>query len=245
MIFVVVNKDVYYSRYKSKVSITEEAIKNPYIIEFQGDKTFEQKFRGWNGTLEYTMIRFSNQGNQDAVGLITVNVLDMDGNVLVSKSRDVSTIMTTKPCRIKFPKDERVTLSDKNTYILQVIAQGVNNPQGFGIFTYKEKGDLYGTLTDDGKEIEGRLGATFFYSFYNKKAVRDMYLLFIFALIVVLIPFDKLDKWIGNKLTDKKWAQYIDTNKIVTRIIFFEKSRKLKKFLYTLSSEVFIKSRPR
>ena len=221
MIFVVVNKDVYYSRYKSKVSIPAEAVANPIVVAFQGDKVFEQEFRGWNGTLEYTMIRFSNQGNQSATGLITVNIMDADRNVLVTASRDVSTIMTTKPCKFRFDEGDKVTLSDTNNYIMQIIATGVNNPQGFGIFTYMEKGDLYGTLTDDGNPIEGRLGATYFYSYYNTKAVRDMYIFFILAVIFILLPFDKFDVAIKKKWNGKKWADNIDTNKIMTRIFFF------------------------
>lgn len=221
MIFVVVNKDVYYSRYKSKVSIPSEAVANPIVISFQGDKVFEQEFQGWNGVLEYTMIRFSNQGNQSAEGRITVNILDSDRNVLATTGRDVSTIMTTKPSRLSFEEEEQVTLSDSNTYIMQVIASGVSNPQGFGIFTYQEKGELYGTLTDDGNPVEGRLGATFFYSYYNVKAVRDMFIFFILAIIFILLPFDKIDETVKSKYSAKKWSESFDSNKIMTRIFFF------------------------
>ena len=221
MIFVVVNKDVYYSRHKSKVSISSEAVANPIVVSFQGDKVFEQEFRGWNGQLKYSMIRFSNQGNQSATGLITVNILDKDRNVLTTSSRDVSTIMTTKQCKFEYDKDIDVTLSNQEMYIMQVIATGVNNPQGFGIFTYPQKGNLYGTLTEDGTPIEGRLGATFFYSYYNFRAVRDMYIFFILAILFICIPFGKIDEFIRNKFSGKTWAEKIDTNKIVTRIFFF------------------------
>ena len=221
MIFVVVNKNVYYSRYKSKVSIPAEAVANPIVVTFEGDKTIEQEFRGWDGTLEYTMIRFSNQGNQEAVGTITVNILDSDRNILTSTSRDASTIMTTKPCKFSFPEDGKITLSDDNVYIMQIIASDVHNPQGFGIFTYTEKGELYGTLLDDGNPIEGRLGATYFYSYYNMKAVRDMYIFFIIAIIFIFIPFDKIDELIKRRWNGRKWVDNIDTNKLMTRIFFF------------------------
>ena len=221
MVFVIVNKDVYYSRHKESVPMPAEDVANPTVITFDGDKIFEQEFKGWDGTLEYSMIRFSNQGNQDAVGTITVNILDEDRNLLVSTVRDVSGIKTTKQCRFQFPKDQLILFSDDNNYIMQVVAEGVYNPQGFGIFTYMDKGEIYGNLTDDGKSVEGRLGATFFYSYYNYAAVRDMYIFFIFAIIFILFPFDKLDEIIKEKWKDKSWAENIDTNKIMTRVFFF------------------------
>ena len=221
MIFVVINRGAYYSKHKSGVPMDPEDVANPIVIPFDGDKTFEQEFTGWDGTLLYTMIRFSNQGNQDAVGVITVNILDEDRKLLTSAERDVSTIMTTKKCKFKFPKETQVVLSDDKMYIMQVIATGVHNPQGFGIFTYLDKGELFGTLTDDGNPVEGRLGATYSYSYYNLVAIRDMYIVFILAIIFILFPFDKLDERIRTRWSDKKWAENIDTNKIMTRILFF------------------------
>jgi phosphoglycerol transferase MdoB-like AlkP superfamily enzyme len=216
MVFVIANKGVYYSVHKDKVSIPAEVVANPIVVSFDGDKVFEQEFKGWDGTLEHTLIRFSNQGNQDATGVITVNVLDSDRNLLATSSREMSTIMTTKPCKFKFEEENRKLLSDDNSYILQVVASGVHNSQGTGIFTYEEKGELYGTLTDDGTPIDGRLGATFFYSYYNYGAVVHMYMFFVLAIIFIFFPFAKLDKVIKDK-RDKE----VDTNKIMTRIFFF------------------------
>ena len=221
MIFVVENMHVYYSKHKNGVPMEPEAVANPTVISFDGNKTFEQEFTGWNGRLEHVMIRFSNQGNQDATGIVTINILDDNGNLLASTFREAATIMTTKPCKFKFPEDQAVEMSDKNTYIMQVVTDDVHNPQGFGIFTYMEKGEIFGELTDDGKAAEGRIGASFYYSFYNYKAIRDMYIFFIFAIVFILFPFDKLDERLKNKYKDKKWAENIDTNKIMTRILFF------------------------
>lgn len=221
MIFVIANKDVYYSKHKSKVSISAEAVADPIVVSFQGDKVFEQEFRGWNGKLEYTMIRFSNQGNQSATGYITVNILDKDRNLLLTTGRDVSSIMTTKPCKFPFEDNTIGNFSNTEMYIMQIVATGINNPQGFGIFTYPQKGELYGILTDDGNPIEGRLGATYFYSYYNTKAIRDMYIFFILAIIFILIPFDAIDNRVKKLWSGKKWTEKFDSNKIMTRIFFF------------------------
>ena len=221
MVVVVANKDVYYSTHKSKVSIPAEAVADPIVINFQGDKIFEQEFRSWNGVMEYTLIRFSNQGNQSAEGVITVNILDSDRNVLLSTGREVSSIMTTKPCKFSFEECEPVTFSNSKNYIMQIVASGVNNPQGFGIFTYPQKGTLYGMLTDDGNPVEERLGATYFYSYYNVRAVRDMFIFFVLAIIFIFIPFEKIDELVKQKYADKKWTENFDSNKIMTRIFFF------------------------
>ena len=51
MIFVLVNKGVYYSQHTDRVKLSKEQMTSPDVVEFEGDKTFEQEFRGWNGTL--------------------------------------------------------------------------------------------------------------------------------------------------------------------------------------------------
>lgn len=213
MIFVFINKGVYYSEYKDSVSITPESLANPIMMEFQGSKTFEQEFRGWNGELRRIGMRFENQGNQDATGTALFNILDSNGTVLASSLKQLSELRTTKKSRIAFA--EPVQLSSKEHYTLQVVITDANNPQGFGLFTYREKGDLFGNLLVDGQVVEERLATNFYYNYYNMKAVFDMYVLFILALVFVFIPFAKIDRFV-----EKKWNRKIDSNLIMSRIFF-------------------------
>jgi phosphoglycerol transferase MdoB-like AlkP superfamily enzyme len=214
MVFVLVNKDVYYSEHESRIKITQESLENPVIVEFQGNKKFEQEFNGWNGELKSIGMRFSNQGNQAATGVVTFNILDQDGNVLQTTQKNVSNIRTTKKTSIRF--EEPAQLSKDSTYTLQVIVEDASNPQGFGVLTYPEKGELFGQLFVDGQAVEERLGVNFYYNYYNMKAVRDMYILFILALIFICIPFGKVDKWIEGK-----YGVVLDCNKIISRFFFF------------------------
>lgn len=213
MIFVLVNKGVYYSQHTDRVKLSKEQMASPDVVEFEGDKTFEQEFRGWNGTLTSISLRFSNQGNQAASGNVTLNVLDQNGKVLCSTEKPVSSVRTTK--RSNFQFEEPVVLSHDQQYVLQVVVKDAHNEQGFGLLIYPEKKDLFGTLKADGKEIADRLGATFYYSYYNMGAVRHMYAFFILALLFICIPFGRLDDAI-----EKKWGKKVDTNRLVSRLFF-------------------------
>lgn len=214
MIFVLVNKGVYYSDHEARVEISKKNLLNPVVVEFEGDKVFEQQFRGWDGSLDQIAMRFSNQGNQAATGTVTLHVLDADGRLLQASEKSLSKIRTTKPVYFRF--DDPVTFSKNNWYTLRVIVEDAHNPQGFGLFTYPQKGKLFGQLTVDGEENENRLGATFSYHYYNMAAVRDMYVFFLLALIFIVFPFSKADK-----LVRKTCKLEIDTSKLVSRLFFF------------------------
>ena len=214
MIFVLANKGVYYSDHVSSVKIPKTSLNNPVIVEFQGDKIFEQEFMGWNGALNVVTLRFENQGNQAAGGSVVLNILDENGTLLQSTEKKISKIKTTRPSIFSF-EDPR-QLSKDHRYILQVVIRDASNPQGFGVLTYPEKKKLFGTLKEDGIELETRLGATFEYHYYNMGAVYHMYIFFLFALVFTLLPFARVDSYV-----ERKWNQRIDCNRMVSRIFFF------------------------
>lgn len=213
MIFVVANSPVYYSDHTSFVKISKTELENPIIIEFEGNKIFEQEFMGWDGELRNISLRFSNQGNQAAEGVVTLNILDSDGQLLQTTHKNIAKIKTTKPSYFKF--EEPAKLSDEKQYILQMVVEGARNEQGFGVLTFGKKGTLFGDLKEDGRLLENRLGASFEYHYYNVRAVVDMYILFFLALVFVCIPFHRLDGWI-----EKKWNKTVDMNKLVSRLFF-------------------------
>ena len=213
ILFVLLNKGVYYSDHTARVKIPKESLENPFIVSFEGDKIFEQQFKGWNGSLTRLTMRFDNQGNQSAEGMVTLNILDEEGNVLQSMQKEVKKIRTTKGTNFSF--EEPAQLSEDKWYTLQVVVDGAKNAQGFGVLTYAEKGELFGQLKEDGKDIDNRLGVTFNYNYYNMGAVWHMFIFFAMALIFIFIPFSKVDAFV-----DKKWNKKIDTNQIISRLFF-------------------------
>ncbi len=214
MVFIMMNREVYYSEYKDKIARSELEVQTADIIEFKGDKEFKQEFYGWDGELRRIQIRFSNQGNHSASGTVTLNVLDEQGNVIQTTSKDISSVKTTK--FTKFDFSEPKELEEGKLYVLQVVIDDAENPQGFGILTFINRGNLFGQLSEDGKNIDNCLGAVFLYKYYNIGAIIHMYMFLFLALIFIFIPFSKVDQ-----LVKQKWDKDVDSNKIVSRIFFF------------------------
>lgn len=210
--FVLSNRDVYYSLHSSFVPLEEELQENEAIIRFSGNMTFEQEFTGWNGTLEMCRIRFSNQGRDLSSGSVTVNILDTDGNTLQSAQKPLTQVARRTSFIFEDPKE----LSRNKTYVMQAVIRDARNPQGFGICTYTDKGELFGQLTQDGAPVDNRLRASFGYCFYNIRAMEDMFILLGLALLFVFIPFERIDRFI-EKRTGKK----LDTNILMSRIFLF------------------------
>ena len=210
--FVLSNRDVYYSLHSSFVPLEEELQENEAIIRFSGNMTFEQEFTGWNGTLEMCRIRFSNQGRDLSSGSVTVNILDTDGNTLQSAQKPLTQVARRTSFIFEDPKE----LSRNKTYVMQAVIRDARNPQGFGICTYIDKGELFGQLTQDGAPVDNRLRASFGYRFYNIRAMADMFILLGLALLFVFIPFERIDRFI-EKRTGKK----LDTNILMSRIFLF------------------------
>ncbi len=210
--FVLSNRDVYYSLHSSFVPLEEELQENEAIIRFSGNMTFEQEFTGWNGTLEMCRIRFSNQGRDLSSGSVTVNILDTDGNTLQSAQKPLTQVARRTSFIFEDPKE----LSKNKTYVMQAVIRDARNPQGFGICTYTDKGELFGQLTQDGAPVDNRLRASFGYRFYNIRAMADMFILLGLALLFVFIPFERIDRFI-EKRTGKK----LDANILMSRIFLF------------------------
>ena len=212
-LFVLINKGVYYSTHTESVSTKNDIPEYENTIKFEGDKTFEQEFSGWNGTLQSITLRFDNQGNAAATGSVTIHICDQNGSVLQSTTKPLNEVKMST--RTTFAFEETAELSEDETYLLQVMIEDAHNPQGFGIYTYEEKGDLFGTLSEDGTSISGRLRATFQYQYYNTDAMLHMLMLLALALLFVLIPFQKIDAWISTK-----WNRNFHTNVLLLRLFF-------------------------
>lgn len=210
--FVLSNRGVYYSIHSSFVPLEEELQENETVIRFSGTRTFEQEFTGWNGALKRCRLRFSNQGRDLASGSVTVNILDADGNMLQSTERPLTQIGR----RTYFVFEDSNELSKDKTYTLQVVIRDAYNPQGFGICTYTDKGELFGQLTQDGAPIDNRLRVSFGYRFYNTRAMADMLILLGLSLLFVFIPFGRIDGFI-----EKKTGRKTDTNILMSRIFLF------------------------
>lgn len=213
MLFVLLNKDVYYSTHVDSVRLKAEVPEEETLIEFSGNRTYEQQFNGWRGELKKVTIRFFNQGKEESAGSVTVNILNSDGTVIQSAEKPLTEVINS--VKTTFAFKEPCTLSDQENYTLQVITHDAKNPQSFGIYTHVNKGDLFGSLTENGNPIEGRLRATFIYRFYNTTAIMDMFILLILALCFVLIPFGKIDL-----LIEKKFHQKLDTGIWISRLFF-------------------------
>lgn len=213
IIFVFANLDVYYSTKDVSVKIPKKVLLDPYVIEVEGNRTFEQEFVGWGGELTKVIGRFSNQGNQAATGMVTVNILDSERNVLQTASKKLKKVRTTKKTRFKFA--EPTKLVNGETYILQLVINDAYNSQGFGVLTYEKKGSVFGQLYDEGNTIDHRLGFSFHYQYYNLDSIFLMLGLLSAALLFVLIPLHKLDGVI-----EKKWNRKIDLNCILLRLLF-------------------------
>ena len=139
-LFVLINKGVYYSTHTESVSTKNDIPEYENTIKFEGDKTFEQEFSGWNGTLQSITLRFDNQGNAAATGSVTIHICDQNGSVLQSTTKPLNEVKMST--RTTFAFEETAELSEDETYLLQVMIEDADNPQGFGIYTYEEKGDF-------------------------------------------------------------------------------------------------------
>ena len=211
--FVLLNRDEYYSVHKDYVPLKEEIREEETIIEFSGNHTFEQVFYGWDGVLSKATIRFYNQGRINSTGSVTVNILSDTGELLVSSDKSLTKINASD--RTAFAFDNDITLEKDKQYLLQIITHDAYNPQGFGLYTHIDKGDLFGQLSQDGNKIDSRLRATFIYTFYSFKALRSMLVLLLLALVFVLIPFERVDTIIKQKT-----GKAVDTNILISRIFF-------------------------
>ncbi len=212
-VFVLANLDVYYSNKSVSVKLSDEVLLNPIVIEVTGDRTFEQEFVGWDGTLDRVIGRFDNQGNQDATGMVTINILDGNRNVIQTASKPLDKVKETKKTKFDFDAPEQ--LSGNQTYILQMVIDDAYNAQGFGVFSYENKGKIFGQLYDGGQAIENRLGVAFRYSYYNSGRILHMMQLLLMALIFVLLPLHKIDEFV-----EKKWNKKVDVNKWISRLLF-------------------------
>ncbi len=213
MLFVLMNKDVYYSKHVSGVRLKAEIPEEETLIRFSGDRTYEQQFTGWNGELKKVTIRFFNQGKENSSGSVSVSILDSEGTVLMDTKKPVNEVINSVKTAFVFKDTKK--LSKDNTYILRVVTHEAANPQGFGIYTHINKGTLFAQLTENDQPIDGRLRATFIYRFYNSSALYSMLLLLFAALLFVLIPFSRIDG-----LLDKYLKRKIDTNILVSRLLF-------------------------
>lgn len=214
MFFVLLNKGLYYSDHTSSVRLKAENPEEETLIRFLGNRTYEQEFSGWNGKLRKVTIRFFNQGKEESSGSVTVSILGSDGAVLQSAQKSLTEVINSVKTSFAFKAPS--VLSSKEKYTLQVTVKNAQNPQGFGIYTHRNKGELFGSLTEDGKPTEGRLRATFIYRYYNAAAMRSMYVLLFLALIFVLFPFQKIDS-LGEKYLKKQ----IDIQILLSRCLFF------------------------
>lgn len=213
MLFVILNRNVYYSTHTSGVRLKAELPEEETLLRFSGDRTYEQEFTGWQGELKKVTIRFFNQGKEESSGTVTVNILDADGNILQSAEKPLTEVINSVKTTFAFKNAN--TLSDKENYTLQVVAHNAMNPQGFGIYTHINKGSLFGALTENGRSIDGRLRATFIYRYYNTAALRAMLILLLAALLFVFIPFGRMDRFIL-----KHWNRNVDTGIWMSRIFF-------------------------
>lgn len=214
MIFVIYNKDVYYDTHRVIAETEHHVASDEKILAFQGDRTILQEFYGWDGELIEVTLRFDNQGNTASSGNISMEIFDENHTLLQSCEKPLQEVNMSQRTTFSFPNP--TALEENQKYILQLTFNDVNNPQGFGVYTYEEKGDVFGTLIDNGEQLTGRLRATFAYNYYNTQAVIDMFILLLLTLLFVFIPFEKIDV-----LIRKKWNKSLDSSKIVTRILFF------------------------
>lgn len=213
-VFVLLNRDVYYSRHICAVRLRSEQPGAENIVRFSGNRTFEQRFSGWDGELKKVTVRFFNQGREESSGSVTASILTGDGEVLLTAKKPLHEVIHS--VKTTFAFQTSAFLSEKESYILRVVTRDAENPQGFGIYTHEDKGGLFGELTEDGRTISGRLRATFIYRFYNTAAVRSMLFLLFLALLFVLVPFGRVDSLLKRRLKLET-----DSGIFMSRLLFF------------------------
>ncbi len=214
VVFVLSNLDIYYANKSVSVKLSQDVLLDPIVLEVSGDRVLEQEFKGWDGELIQVIGRFDNQGNQAATGMVTINILDENRNILQFASKSLDKVKETKKTRFRF--EQPTMLSKDKTYILQMVIDDAYNEQGFGVFTYEKKGSLFGQLFDEGHMIDNRLGVAFRYQYYDFGKIVNMMELLLLALLFVLFPIHKMDG-----LIEKKWNKRIDCNKWISRLLFF------------------------
>lgn len=185
-----------------------------------GDKTIEQKFVVSKGNITQMMIRFHNQGFNQAKGKVIITILDSEGKELGSAKKVLSNINAK---RAEFKFDEPVPTEDGQTYTLRIETKKARNEQGFTLMLSNKKQWMWQEMTGaEGVDEEWHIMGRYTTQFFAVKNLCMMAATLIFALLMIWLPWDKLNAWIQKKRAKGgKEVKAIDVEKLMAQILFF------------------------
>lgn len=195
IIFVGVNSDLCYNEYETP------KVKGKDVVYLNSDSVCEQKFKGYNGTLEVMRIYMDNQGREDSEGKIKLEIKNESGKVIGTTSREMKKIQTRKFIRFEF--EEQPELEKGKTYTLVVKCVNAYNPQKFGVYTSTAENEwLKDGAVVDGNHVadNGKLRIRMIFRYYDSKSMTFMVFMMIMALIATLVPLDYIGNIIGKKI---------------------------------------------
>ena len=216
ILFVAANKEYLYD--SAEFSAKNGRDRQEYSM--LGNKTVEQKFVVSKGNITEMMIRFHNQGFNQAKGKVIITILDSEGKELGSAKKILSNINARKAI---FKFDEPVPTEDGQIYTLRIETKKARNKQGFSLMLSKKKQWLWQEMTGaEGVDEEWHVMGKYTTQFFAVKNLCMMAATLIFALLMIWLPWDKLNAWIQKKRAKGgKEVKPIDVEKLMARILFF------------------------
>lgn len=211
IVFVLANKDICYNQHE-----TSTIKGHKELVELTSNSLCIQEFKGYNGTLKSVGIYMDNEGRETSKGEILLTIKDESGNVIGETSKAMKKIKTRKFAMFDFAEPPAVE-KDK-IYTMEIQCKDVYNSQGFGLYTVKGTGGyLTGNSIIDGKSEEdpAYIRTMFVFEYYDVASMFRMTVIFVFALILIFIPYD----FISKKIKEKS-GKDIDTSKWMSRIVF-------------------------
>lgn len=219
ILFIVSNRQYLYDNARFSAKTGKDRLEYSML----GNKVVEQKFVVAKGNITDMMIRFHNQGFNQAKGKVIITILDSEGKELARAKKILSNI-NAKRANFKF--DEPVPTEDGETYTLRIETKNARNKQGFSLMLSKKKQWLWQEMTGaEGVGDEWHVMGRYSTQFFAVKNLCMMAATLIFALLMIWLPWDKLNVWVAKRrqktAKDGKEVKPVDIEKLMARILFF------------------------
>ena len=187
---------------------------DPEEISLIGNQEIRQEFIARESEITKVMIDFKAWEQKNGTGTIEVDLEDQNGNVLASAKKEVKKLKQSKTS-VTTTFALNVEVEKNQTYSLVIKSIDVESEKGVYLYEMQEKGKLFGDLTVNGEDADGRIKLKIGMTHFAANSMYMMYALLLFAMLLVCLP---LQDW-KFKLPGKE-GKTLDMNKVLSRILF-------------------------
>lgn len=186
----------------------------PQEIPLTGNQEIRQEFTARQSEMTKVMIDFKAWEQRNGSGTIEVDLEDQSGNVLASAQKEVKKLKQSKTS-VTTTFSLKAQLQKNETYSLVIRSIDVKSEKGVYLYEMQEKGKLFGNLTVNGENADGRIKLKIGMMYFASKSMYLMYVILLFAMILVCLPLQD----VKIKLPGKE-EKILDANKFLSRILF-------------------------